>query len=409
LDEDTIIANMNKSKTFVMHVGPHKTASSSLQDLFMLNGALKDALIRDNYKVPIFHHGEFGNQNDGKNHAVLAHCFLSDSRNVFCPPDIRTEVLDEFRSTVHNAASHGSNILLSSEAFDFENLNTTEMTSFLRPYNYNIHVVVFYRRFYDWVYSIYNQQSKVRAKAGQSFKTFPLWLDKKMEVARSKYTAALRDRFKDVPGVFKVSVVNMHQGATKSNSAASFFCEHVDGAEHACDEARSIEMEKYNLSEDLDWLSLRAKIPSYHSINLLSPDDNRWELVEQKYHNMDNPPRLCLSDEGKNNLLTYSVQSEMALTPDSWHLNAEGLTNLMSDFTQKLNSKFCSIDVSAMLQSSEWQEFLSELEGQHDLEEGPDGDDIDRDHDHVKNEPGNDNEPNDELVGTGRDIGYETE
>ena len=55
-------------------------------------------------------------------------------------------------------------------------------------------------------------------------------------------------------------------------------------------------------------------------------------------------------------------ESEIALTPKWWQNSDEGLENLKSDFEGKSKSKLCSLDIETILKSSEWQNFLTELE-----------------------------------------------
>ena len=59
----------------------------------------------------------------------------------------------------------------------------------------------------------------------------------------------------------------------------------------------------------------------------------------------------------------------MALTPDWWYNSDEGLTNQKADFWEKLKTKLCTADVSKMLESYEWQSFLTELEGRRESDE----------------------------------------
>ena len=104
-----------------------------------------------------------------------------------------------------------------------------------------------------------------------------------------------------------------------------------------------------------------VNIRHHHSIQL-SDDDERWEQIEEKFYQMTDFPQVCLSTEWKDKLLQTSLEAEIALTPEWWYNSEEGLENLKSDFEEKINSKFCSMNVNAILTSSEWQNFLTELE-----------------------------------------------
>ncbi len=351
--------NVEDKKICVMHVGPHKTASTSLQEVIFNGNTFKDALKEDNYRVPVFNAHKLPKPT--KNHAALAHCFLQveDEKNSFCPSTARIEIMSHFQSFMNAAKSEGTNILFTSEAFDFPSFNITAFTSYLMP-EFKIHVVVYYRRFYDWLYSTYNQQMKRRANKGKDFPMYHEWLQRKSAKVESKYTKGVYDRFEKVPGVFNVSVVNLHQSSVKSNPLETFFCDHVDQANHACNTAKSFETSKQNPSKDLDWLRLRSKISLHHTIKL-EPQDKRWKEIKKKFVGA---PRLCLSDDLKKWLLKSSLEYETAVTPEWWHNSKEGLEDLKRDFEEKINSKHCAVDVPGLLTSTEWQRFLTELERQ---------------------------------------------
>lgn len=87
---------------------------------------------------------------------------VSDLIVIFIAPQKSSEVTWRFffRLFVSNAAMDDSNIILTSEEFTKPELNITELMSYLVP-QYNIHNVLYYHRFYDWIYSLYNQLSKM--------------------------------------------------------------------------------------------------------------------------------------------------------------------------------------------------------------------------------------------------------
>ena len=80
-------------KICVIHVGPHKTNSTTLQEVLPpdLRGtiipkpkAALDALKQDNYKVPVFPNQQFGS----KIHTAFANCMTpTQLRNILCPDE----------------------------------------------------------------------------------------------------------------------------------------------------------------------------------------------------------------------------------------------------------------------------------------------------------------------------------
>jgi len=67
-----------------------------------------------------------------------------------CCPDERfkNETFKYFQSFVNNVTKNGSNIILTAEALDKPDVDTTELASYLGP-EYKIHIVLYYRRFDD--------------------------------------------------------------------------------------------------------------------------------------------------------------------------------------------------------------------------------------------------------------------
>ena len=139
---------------------------------------MKDALKQDNYEVPVFPNQKFG----AKNHAGLANCMTPvQSRNLLCPDEThRIDTLNYFQLFVKNAVDNGLNILLSSEELNHPELNMAELTSYLVP-EYKIHVVLYYRRFYDWIHSIHNEIVKYpNHPKNRGHLTFAEWLTQDM-------------------------------------------------------------------------------------------------------------------------------------------------------------------------------------------------------------------------------------
>jgi len=342
----------NNAKFCVIHVGPHKTGSTSLQEFFLVHH--NDDLKKDNYESPQFLNGR------GKDHAALAFCIRTELTGMLCSAKIQRDRIEYFESFVDDAAAHGSNILLSSEELDRPNLNITQLTSVLVPHQYKIHVVVYYRRFYDWIHSIHNQVTK---GMGSQHLTFVQWLtDEALENYREIYSVSVYNRYKETAGIFNVSVVNMHEDPDNFNTNARFACDHMDNAPHLCRIAKSIPAEHINPSKSLDWQLFRKNIDIYHSIDLSNLKKNTWEKIKVKFYEMTDIPRLCLSPQWKDKLLQKSLESEKTLTPESWYNSKEGLENLKSDFEGKINSKLCSMDIERILLSSDWQDFLTDLE-----------------------------------------------
>mmetsp|Transcript_28933 Transcript_28933/g.35186 ORF Transcript_28933/g.35186 Transcript_28933/m.35186 type:complete len:246 (+) Transcript_28933:486-1223(+) len=237
--------------------------------------------------------------------------------------------MQDWKSKVNYAKDAGYNLVLSSEELDRPDVDMTVFTSALLP-QYKIHAVLYYRRFYDWLHSLYNQVTKNHHKN----LTYVEWLDEDMfERDYDLYAVEVYTRYMKVPGVFNVSVVNMHEDPHNFNTNARFACGHMDNAPHLCKIAKSIRIEHRNPSVSLDWMLFRKRLSLHHSIKL-TDSDGRWEAIKAKFLTMTDIPKICLSNKWQSKLLQVSLEAEMFLTPKAWYSSKEGLESLKSDFKE---------------------------------------------------------------------------
>ena len=356
----TIGEHTNKDLPFaVIHVGPHKTASSTLQQFLVTHtGTMQE----DKYFVPVIP----GGGSRRKRTSMLANCFVNkteiDSAKGWfgCGPKDRNRIMRYFEITLNDTIKDGSNIIMSSEEFDHVTLNVTELLSYFVPF-FQVHIVMHYRRFHDWLFSFFNQEAKnghIRGKNHERI-AFQEWLSHdSIESFQQIYTLSVYERFKPFEGL-NISIINMHDG--NKTVEETFFCNHVNQATHTCNKAKLSKTLNQNPSVDLDYLIFRDKIRFHHSIRL-SRTDKRNKQIEEKFRSMKDVPLLCPSSDMKETLLNLILKFEMALTPESWYNSKEGLQSLREDLDAKMTSKFCSADAETILKSSDWQEFLTDLE-----------------------------------------------
>ena len=139
----------------ILHVGPHKTGSTTLQAMLF---TLASTLQKDNWHQPSglpcpprTEHGQNQCFHDHKNQANLASFLWAPSPNTTEP------VWRAFERWVQAAAAKGENIVLSSEGFDRFTVNISLLARVLAPFS--VTVVIGYRPFFEWVFSIYRQKS----------------------------------------------------------------------------------------------------------------------------------------------------------------------------------------------------------------------------------------------------------
>lgn len=148
---DTTRTTAPPSPLAILHIGPHKTGSTTIQSL--MKRFVKE-LAMDRYEMPWVAIGGWESQ------VHLATCFLNKAV-VNHPCDQR--LIESAKSI----SKRNSNILISSEEFDREYVNMTSLNDFLTPWN--VTVVYVYRRFYSWLQSYHFELSKKVSKKVERF------------------------------------------------------------------------------------------------------------------------------------------------------------------------------------------------------------------------------------------------
>ncbi len=114
----------------------------------------------------------------------------------------------------------------------------------------------------------------------------------------------------------------------QTDSLETLFCDHVDGATHTCEAAKTEKMDYLNSSNDsLDWHLFYNKLPLYHPIDLSSLSSTKLKKIQQKYsamysnENTSNNSagtststaklRKCLSSKWRDKLFSRSIKMEM--------------------------------------------------------------------------------------------------
>ena len=143
--------------TAIVHVGPHKTGTSSLQ--LALEKHRQVLLTRDNFDlVPRRFEGGYGSFEGPKSGANVAICLSRNQAeyekvakfNINC-----TRVLGQFENFLDHARLANRNIILSSEKFDDFQMDIPALVTALRGFETTI--VVMHRPYFDWLRSMYTQ------------------------------------------------------------------------------------------------------------------------------------------------------------------------------------------------------------------------------------------------------------
>jgi len=229
----------------VIHVGPHKMASSSIQ-----KGIENDwlRLIKDNYHTPLLSDMP-GNIQGHKACANLALCLT----NVFpCHENFWPRMNKFFKV----ASEQDFNILLSSEVFDKPQVDLEKFKSLLQPWK-RVRIIVVYRRFYEWLISVYFELHRPDTHSDSvNYPSLVEWLTEQniMMHKNIMYTDTVVNRYRAF--FDDVVILNMHESG---NLLTKFHCDYLPNAPNACQNARRINEEQAtNTAKDLDYIRLIA-------------------------------------------------------------------------------------------------------------------------------------------------------
>jgi len=310
----------------VIHVGPHKMASTSIQ-IGIKNDRLQ--LIKDNYQVPSLL------DMPGKltGHKVMANLAICLQNTQPCDKNFWLSVNTFFKV----APEFGFNILLSSEEFDNPKVNLKKFKSLLQPWKH-VRIVVVYRRFYEWLISLYFEIHRNSV----NYPSVVEWLTEKniMLYKNIMYTETVVNRYRAF--FDDVVILNMHESR---NLLARFHCDYLPNAPNVCRNARRRNQEqRANTSKDLDYKRL---IQATISTNSFESNIVAIQAVKN-FTTSGQVKRTCVSSEIAEKMLNMSLEFEERLVP-YFFKSERGQDKLRSNFARSLKYSLCSIDVDAAL------------------------------------------------------------
>ncbi len=250
--------------------------------------------------------------------------------------------------------------------------------------SYDVRIVVFYRRLYEWIASLYTQYRKpfmFRTRDMDNpwkqdydnvddIKLISDWLEDILDSNSFHYITSNKNEFEDIFGPEKVSVLDYH--AHESDGIeVEFICKGVPNATQACKEAKIIVEEqkddpskvvrrntgeKYLLDHDL------LIIEAFREKLLTGGRHNATLVLQHKLEEMNMSitelPKKCVSPERQ---LWLRQTAEFAETRySSKPLSRAQLETLFLEYKEKL----CSIDAKSVLANMTWRNLFASCEFQ---------------------------------------------
>ena len=380
-----LVSNIRRDKPyFVIHIGPHKTATTTLQtDLTKFN----ETLDRDGY----FYAGRYYNPFVNDQGATILNrrdsSLVTEMKRMFRKTSGCEEsqswnsslfrCTEKFRQELEKHEAR--NIILSDEGLGAPALKERRHYSAIRRAigdKWEPLIVLGYRRFFEWmpsdIYQAYRFHKRGARKddwphmKGSKGKRVPEIFPDVFESYRqdSACTFFLQKR---VENVFPVKVLNLHRFGRSVTS--SFLCDVLPDASTSCSE--SLELDRQGIrtvmnsaNEGIHWnfdkLIVGAADLGLVDINRFGRRDFREDLVNFT-HSLGLSPfdfeLDCPSQEQLEDLLNVSLVFERSVLGEKEAAEMESETR--AAFWQKAAEHlFCSVDANSTISKQPWKQFF---------------------------------------------------
>jgi len=344
----------------VLHIGPGKMATSTLHAVFQKNQSLQHFL-SDHYTYRGKHDGELS----------------INIREVFdCPADFATATACPLNLNFTNLLRHqreaSRNMLLLNEFFWFHD---PKMLAEEVNKDWNVHIVVAYRRFYDWLPSMYSQQYRFERnqtgsyprvdwpdQGGTKIDTFAEWYKSKQKEFVTHPTIYARNLYAQY-----FSHISIFDISKKRKLAANFVCNMVPAAKHTCDFLRKggvkRVVENPSLTHDYDRLSVEA-----YERGLVDKSLSRKKVAESARvfqmrvmkKRVQDLPMTCLDEEARRDIISLSAEAEIEIFQEN--LSSDEKANIRKQCEAAMESKkFCNVDIAKVLSDPNWVKFFGSI------------------------------------------------
>lgn len=349
----------------VIHIGPMKTGSSSIQSSFrsIFSSKPDEAIKVNNYE-------DAGRAMGTKELGVwnMVGCF----RHPDASPDGFIVCMPESLSAVHQVAARRHNLVISAEYLTSPDTNVGALKDFLIPWKKQ-RVVAYYRRYYDWLYSMHNQGNKKKPTPNRHSLIDFLKHEQQRQVWWEKmYIVTARERwmehFKDFE-IFNIYAI------PDNDVRDSFFCSAIPESANVCRTFRLKKAAAVNsthhinpsvsfIYEDLAYYSKEMglwseeKLLGVHEVTLKAKQHQELHLNLTAYD--FGSAVECPDNVVSNYLLERTLDTEKQLF--SRYFLERGEKEIRNEFAKQIKTKLCQIHAKKVLEeNSDWREFFMSL------------------------------------------------
>jgi len=373
---------------FVLHIGPAKTGSTTLQERFL---AMSPFLNRDGYTYqgPYAAHTwpalNLGLRQSCQNQLALKLLKQSTenaSTSVTVSAALGVPCWKEFTSWLEYFYDSGMNVILVDEDLSYQqvqNLRTDtpfDIDLFLHALkDWDILLTATYRRFWDWLVSSKSQLDRMHSWPN-ALNNCPLSFDewiKPMLTAQGRastkngwhfqYLDSAMARLTALQRSNNVSVLQIVDIDGNKDIEVAFLCDVLPNAISACAEISKVEPLYSNPSPPVNYDVLACLVAQEHGLvrEMRQQQFAAMAVVMEKFHTdllQQRPlPQRCVGNATLHLLWSESQRLERELVPSIFA--SRNLTEEQNLFWQAASKgKFCSIDIKAFVQDDDWKQFF---------------------------------------------------
>jgi len=351
-------------------VGPPKTGTTSIQDQAK---KCVEELKLDNYEMLWTHFENLEEKITNPNLFNFVACFTPEVKNPtnkeVCYPELLEIGLD--------MAAQGHNIFISSEYFALREIYLEDLANYLTPWE-EVKIVIYYRRFYDWLRSGYEQLAKFDKRKLEHYtsktdaRLIVPYIKKRVEEGLNVhgYTLSTMETFQK--NFDDVTIVNFHDKS--KDLTESFYCDVLSNAKNTCKKVSKKDEVQSNLSSYTDrYLDITLAANNKGLISIQSKND--IDVAEQSIKNFQEEdlnlsyydfPLKCPTPETMNILLKMSLEMEQNMFPE-FFASSLGEAALRDDLEEQSKSKLCDVDTEVVINLTKWKAFFVKLQRNLDL------------------------------------------
>jgi hypothetical protein len=376
--------NNNNKPYLIYHIGPPKTGTTTIQDT--LRSFRNTTLLQDNIVY-----------DDPAVNATLIDLLLDLALNNDCHKQLATMHQENNNSTIkkdvreipycwrkqtaslrHYRAQNKS-ILVSAEPISYRKLgfaNRWGLLAKLLQDEWNVIILIGYRRYYEWITSAKEHQQKWRKEKRQ----LNIWNGVRLKPLHPKFTKPKLPKGvgpNQIPFYFTDTVIKAWSENTirivnlndEKSLPSTFVCDVLPHAKHTCQAVMDLEKQS-----QVERISNAGKTPYYEVLAMLAADMNwmntsrisRHDFVLTMQEHNENTLNqtwrdfevVCPSRAEMEAFLNISLAKERAVLPAFAKDHEE---ELRAKFWQAVElKKFCWIDALRVLQKEPWRDFLSQ-------------------------------------------------